>query len=363
MARVLFVLKNMIYFFRSEKILSVLILLGMVVCDTIFLVFGNVFWSDAKSNEYEIYKNNVVTLGIDALDIDRFLETTGSRGYVTSAFFRYTESDAENMSVTVSAYHPSFDPDGQRIRLGHGLTGADSECVVSDRYLRRESSALSGSVIGRKFHFMDTDWTCTGIIAPSMADDFDILIDMADFKAHIKNQDNRITAGFRYENGTSLVEIQQFADYLKEEFHADFAAVPSGTAGVGFGEFLSDMSGMLILLVTAIINYMFLYRFLLQKRMYVYGIFKLQGMDNCLTLIGLCVEMMIFLASAFAFSLLLYFVGIALFGQMGTVMQHAPEFWFSFVIISVINLFFFGLAAVKLIRSSPVELIRESVVG
>lgn len=363
MAKILFVFKNIIYFIKSEKILSVLILLGMVVCDTIFLVFGNVFWSDAKNNEYEIYKNNVVTFGIDALEIDRFLETTGSQDYVTSVFFRYTESDAENMSVTISAYHPSFDPDGQRIRLGHGLTGDSMECLVSDQYVRRGSSTLSGSVIGRKFRFMDTDWTCAGITAPSMADDFDILINMADFKTNIKNQEIQITAGFRYENGTSLVEIRQFANRLKEEFHADSAVVPSGTVGVGFGEFLSDMSGMLILLVTAIINYMFLYRFLLQKRMYVYGIFKLHGMDNCLTLVGLCVEMLIFLAVTFVFSLLLYCGGTALFGRMDAVMQHAPEFWFSFVIISVINLFFFGLAAVKLIHSSPVELIRESVVG
>lgn len=108
---------------------------------------------------------------------------------------------------------------------------------------------------------------------------------------------------------------------------------------------------------------MFLYRFLLEKRMYVYGIFKLQGMDNCLTLTGLCAEMLIFLVIAFSFSLLLYLGGTAVWGKTSTVMQHAPEFWFSFIIISVINLFFFGLAAVKLIRSSPMELIRESVVG
>ncbi len=363
MTRISFIFKNIIYFFKSEKILSVLILLGMILCDTIFLVFGNIFWSDVKSNEFEIYKNNVVTLQFDSLYMDRFLEMTGGRDYITSAFFRYTEPDVTGIPVTISAYSPSFDPDGQRIRLGHGLTGAGRECMVNNRYLQQESSALSGSAIGREFHFLDADWTCAGIIAPSMADDFDFLINLADFKAYIKNPENQITAGFRYEKGASLREVHQFADLLKEEFHADFVAVPSKTAGVGFGEFLSDMSGMLVLLVIAVINYMFLYRFLLEKRMYVYGIFKLQGMDNCLTLAGLCVELLIFLAAAFALSLLLYLSWTALLGQTGTVMQHAPEFWFSFVIISVINLFFFGLAAVKLIRSSPVELIREGVVG
>lgn len=360
MAKVLFIFKNITYFFRSEKTLSLLILLGMVICDMIFLVFGNVFWSDAKSNAYEIYKNNVVTLGMDASDIDKFLEETGSRTYITSTFFRYTALDEENMPVTISAYYPSFDPNEQRIRLGHGLTGDSMECVVNDWYLRKKSSSLSGNVIGSEFHFGDSIWTCMGIIAPSAADDFDILVSMEDFKEHAEHQ---ITAGFRYENGTSLIEIQEFANRLKEEFHADFASVPSKTAGVGFGEFLSDMSGMLILLIISIINYMFLYRFLLEKRMYVYGIFKLQGMDNFLTLTGLCAEMLIFLVVSFAFSLLVYCGGTALLGQFGTVIQHAPEFWFSFLIISVINLFFFGLAAKKLICSSPIKLIKESVVS
>jgi len=368
MAKILFMLKNIIYFFQSEKVLSVFILLGMVVCDAIFLVFGNVYWSDAKNNAYEIEKNNVVifqfdALDFDALDMDKFLEMTECREYVTSTFFRFTELDAENHPVTISAYNPPFDAAGQRIKLGHGLAGNDGECVVSSQYLQREGFALPGSVIGRVFHFLDIDWICTGIISPSMADDFDLLINMADFKARIKNRENQIIAGFRYKQGASLVEVHQFADDLKEEFHADFAAVPSRTVGVGFGEFLSDMSEMLVLLVIAIVNYMFLYRFLLEKRMYAYGIYKLYGMDNCLTLVGLFVEMLIFLVVTFGFSLLLYFCGIALFGQIGMVMQHAQEFWFSFVMISVINLFFFGLAAVKAIRSSPAELIRESVVG
>lgn len=375
----------MIFFFQSEKILSVLILLGMMVCDMIFLIFGNIYWSDAKTNEYEIYKNNVVTLRFNSSDIDRFLNMTGDRNYITYTFFKYTEHEGTDQAVIISAYRPSYDPKGQRIRLGHGLTGTGMECMMSDdRYRTLEISGSpwnkdfpwnnglpenngfsgnneKGEETGGKFHFLGADWTCTGVIAPpGMADNFDFLINLSDFQTYVQGV---ITAGFRYENGTSLVEIQKFANEMKQELLADSVTVPSKTAGIGFKEFLSDMSGMLTLLVIAIINYMFLYRFLLEKRMYTYGIYKLHGMDNRLTLTGLCAEMLIFLIAAFAFSLLLYFGGIALLGQMGTVLQHVREFWFSFIIISVINLFFFGLTTVKLIRSSPVELIRESVVN
>lgn len=360
MAKFLFIFRNIILFFKSEKILSLFILLGMIVCDTIFLVFGNIFWSDAKSNEYKIYENNIVTFQFDVLDIDKYLEVIGSRDYITSAFFRYTEINKENYPVIISAYSPSFDADNQRIRLGHELTGDSKECVVSSWYMDQKTSVLSRNIIDSELHFLDTGWTCVGIISPSIADNFDILINMADFKECVENQ---ITTGFRYEKGVSLMEVQDFVNYIKEEFHANYAVVPSKTVGVGFGEFLSDISEMLILLVIAIINYMSLYRFLLQKRMYAYGIFKLQGMDNCLTLVGLSIEMLFFLVVAFAFSLLLYLGGTVLLGQTGTVMQHVAEFYFSFLIISVINLFFFLFTVVKLIHNSPIKLMRESVVG
>lgn len=369
MARAVFVFKSILFFIRSEKMLSFLILLGMVMCDTVFLVFGNVFWSDAGSNAYEIYKNNVVTFSFDELDIDGFLEMAEEGDYITSAFFSFTGTDVEGHPVTVSAYSPPFDAAGQRIRLGHGLAGIAGECVVSDRYAKREAPALSGDIIGRELHFAGAGWSCAGLIAPGAADDFDILVNLEDFKACVQNQGNQvnqgnqITAGFRYENGASLVEVRRLAGLIGEEFHAGTVSVPSRTAGVGLGEFLSDMSEMLLLLVIAVINYMFLYRFLLEKRRYAYGIFKLQGMDNCLVLASLCAELLMFLAAAFAVSLLLYLGGTALFGQLGTVMQHAPEFWFSFVIIGAINLLFFGLAAFKLARSSPAELVRESVAG
>ena len=359
MAKIVFVFKTIKYFLRSEKTLSLLILLGMVMCDTIFLVFGNVFWSDIKSNEYEIYKNNVVTFQFDVLDIEMFLAMTENMDYITSTFFSYTEFVDKDHSVIISAYSPSFDATGERIRLGHALTGTNMECMVNSQYLQRENIVLSGSVIDSEFRFLDTGWNCAGIIVPSMADNFDFLINIEDFKNHINNQ---VTAGFRYDNGTSLMQVHQFAGLLKEKFHADFMAVPSRTVHVGFVEFLSDMSEMLVLLVIAIVNYMFLYRFILRKRMYIYGIFRLQGMNNCLILMGLFVELLLFLVTAFAFSLLLYFGGIVLLGQMSAVILHGLEFLFSFVIIISINLLFFGLAVIKLVYNSPIKLIKESVV-
>lgn len=139
--------------------------------------------------------------------------------------------------------------------------------------------------------------------------------------------------------------------------------LPAKTVGASFTEFLYEMSGMLVLLVIAIINDMFLYRFLLTKRYYTYGIYKLYGMDNGLTMLGLCVEMLLFLAFSYAFSVVLYWGGQLLLGRGGTVIQHLPEMAFAFIVVAVLNLFFFGITAAKLVRNSPAGLIRESVVS
>lgn len=361
MKNLIFIIKNIVHFFQSEKLLTLLILLGMIVCDVIFLVFGNTLWSDVESNAYEIYENNVVTFQFDTLDIDAFLARTGGREEITSVFFEHRTSGAGNAFLTVAAYEPVLDISRSTMEKGQNLSGKPLEVVVNDAYTRdRYLSDLPLIKKGDVFRFLDDDWVCSGIIWVSAAEHFDMLINMADFKSHVQGA---VTANFRYENGTSLVELREFADSLKEEFHASAVTLPAKTVGASFTEFLYEMSGMLVLLVIAIINDMFLYRFLLTKRYYTYGIYKLYGMDNGLTMLGLCVEMLLFLAFSYAFSVVLYWGGQLLLGRGGTVIQHLPEMAFAFIVVAVLNLFFFGITAAKLVRNSPAGLIRESVVS
>lgn len=362
MKKLIFIFKNMLHFFQSEKLLTLLILLGMIVCDVIFLVFGNTVWSDANYNAYEIYENNVVTFQFETLDIDAFLARTGDREEIFSVFFEHRTSGTENTSLTVAAYEPPLDISNPSMEIGQNLSGKPLEVVVNSDYAREDhaGSGLLSVEKGDVFHFLEDDWVCSGIARVSMAEHFDMLVNLADFKSHVQGT---VTANFRYENGTSLVELQEFANSLKEEFHASAVTLPSKTVGVSFTEFLSDMSELLILLVIAVINDMFLYRFLLTKRYYTYGIYKLYGMDNGLTLLGLCVEMFLFLAFSYVVSVVLYWGGLLLLGRGGTVIQHLPEMVFAFIVVAVLNLFFFGITAAKLVRNSPVGLIRESVVS
>ena len=122
MTKVIFIFKNIFHFFASDKILWCLILVGMIICDTIFFVFGNILWSDTKIKEYEIYENNVVTLSFDNLDIDKFLELTGNKDYITSTFFEYKILREDSSAITISAYDPSFDFSKNKVELGNGLS-------------------------------------------------------------------------------------------------------------------------------------------------------------------------------------------------------------------------------------------------
>ncbi|MDE7324817.1 MAG: hypothetical protein K2N63_00820 [Lachnospiraceae bacterium] len=360
MTKIYFIWKNINYSFLSEKHLTILILLGMVVCDVIFFIFGNVFWSDIKTRQYKEYENNIVTLEFDSLDISSFLERTAKKDFITSTFFEHTTSDQDNGSLTIAAYSPSFNITNSGIQLGSSLDGSPMEFVMNSSYARmRNYNGLPTLRLKDIFHFLDDDWIFAGILSLGAADQFDILINLEDFTSHIKED---INASFRYRSGTSLIEIRDFSNELQAEYHASHVVIPSQPAHTTYGEFLSDLGGALVLLVIAIINYMFLYQFLLTKRTYLYGIYKACGMGNFQTLCILCAELLVMLVISFGVAMLLYSAGLFLIGQEASYAQHTTEFLFAFLTIAAMNLFFGGIVAGKLIRNSPAKLIKESVV-
>lgn len=360
MTKLYFIWKNIIYSFLTEKNLTLLILFGMMISDVIFFVFGNAFWSGARAEEYQAYRNNVVVFQFDSLDIEAFLKRTGSRDYITSTFFEHTVLDESGAPLKIAAYSPASGLLNAGIRLGSSLSGSPMEFAVNDSYIRAHSgSALSALRPGDRFRILDGDWTLAGILSVSAADSFDILINLEDFRSRIRE---KITAGFRFRSGTSLLELQEFSDELRAEFQAVHVAAPSGPVRTGYGEFLSDMGGALLLLSAAVVNYMFLYRFLLTKRTYLYGIYKACGMSNFYTVCMLCAELSVMLVISYLPAMLLYSGGLFLAGRAGSPAEHGTEFVFAFFTVAALNLLFGGIAAAKLIRNSPVKLMKESVV-
>ncbi len=361
MTKLYFIWKNIVHSFLVEKQITILILIGMVICDIIFFVFGNVFWSDVKTRQYNEYKNNIVTFQFDFLDIPLFLERASEKDFITSTFFEHTTIDQDGNSLTIAAYSPVFTVPNSGIRLGRNLNSSPLEFAMNDSYARtRDDRGLPSVKLKNTFRFLDNDWTLTGILSPSAADGFDLFINLEDFSSYVKEG---ITASFRYRSKTSLIEIQDFSNKLQSEFHARHVTTPSKPARTTYKEFLSDMGGVLILLAIAIINYMFLYQFLLTKRTYLYGIYKAYGMSNFQTLCILGAELSVMLIISFAFAVLLYSAGLFLLGQPGSPAEHITEFLFAFFTITALNLLFGGIAAGKLIRNSPAGLIKESVVN
>ena len=66
---------------------------------------------------------------------------------------------------------------------------------------------------------------------------------------------------------------------------------------------------------------------------------------------------------SYAAAMLLYTAGLFLMGQSVSPAQHTTEYFFAFFTVTILNLLFGGIVAGKLIRNSPVKLIKESMVN
>ena len=140
---------------------------------------------------------------------------------ITSVSFSHIDY-SETSTTVVSAYFPEFDINMAGRLTGAHLSGKDNEFLINDDYLDNNRFSDEPLVkIGDSLTFAEKERICVGIISTGTADRFDFLINIDDFKNSINNG---ITAVFRFKDGTSVLEIKDFANEISAMLPPSFAA-------------------------------------------------------------------------------------------------------------------------------------------
>jgi len=331
-------------------------LVGMILCNLIFLAFGNVVWSDKKNFAYKTYESNVLYLSFPQLNVEELQRQVEEEEFITSILFEAMTDDG----VKLASFTTDEIPFG-RIKAGHALSGRKDELIISEGFLeRRRDLLLPEFGIGGEIVLGGKSWECIAIAAFSKADAFDALIGIRDFQEHFSKD---VTVSLRFRNGTPLSKIRNLSYELEDRFQAGLAVMPMKPSGFSITEFLLDVSDILVLLLIAIINYMFLFRFALLKRTYAYGIFKIHGMTNMETMVFLLAEMLMLIFFSFFVSLSAYLGVGCLLGKGEVIWDHHLEIFSAFFLILLLNLASFLCVIFRFVVWPPVRLMRESVVN
>ena len=161
-----------------------------------------------------------------------------------------------------------------------------------------------------------------------------------------------ITLSYVYEKGFTEEQKQETETLIQsirkpeKSYEADHS--------VGFSSFIETARENLLGLIIASLNALFLYAYLLKKRIPVYTILKLQGLTNGKLRGMLLLEFLFVYLAACLLSAVTYGIFAISMGRQMTFFEEV--YLYSVVCIFVINLILFFLMTWKLVRRQPYEL-------
>lgn len=349
MSFIILIFKNLKAFFKFNKKMTYVVILSMVLCNLVVLYFSNMYFIDVeKSSKKETEENQVhIMFDYDALSQTNVKSTLEQCDFVDS-FEVSSQIKTDRINFQLVAYSDDRSFEQRQI-----LAGIPFDCLQTERFWCSEKFNHNFNVayntmitLDKKINFNDKSLTCAGIIATN---DFDILTSINDFDE--MDIDN-MKLVYRFDRDTSQIEIDEFNNFIIEEYSPIGIIRPERSYNYSFFSFLEDMSAIVLFLAIAVLNYLFIFSYMLSKRKKTFAIEKMLGLTSVKIFLISLIEYVIFILIASLISSVLY----APFLWLDNNLVHKVNFYvYTNALIFTANLIMYILVITRYIVRTPSE--------
>lgn len=323
------------------------------MCNIVFLIFGNVYYSDKKSIEYEINQRNRVEFDFNNKpDLNNIVNDLSEYEQIKNILISTEDEKQVKIAAYISDLTNEPEMHGGEFFSKTNIENADNVFTISDMSCN-EYILQSNIKIGDYFNIKNSVLKCIGTIS---SNEYDILIP---FRTFTKHNFEKVKVEFIFRNGASLLDIENINNNITNKYSPTSVLRPNNSIGFNVWDFLSDMSDILILLIISIINYLFIYKFLLSKRLLIYSIFKLCGLSKRKIMFMLLFELVFFFIISTVISFIIYILYLLVVNEMRLFTSLLYEVGISFIVNLILNLFMFMSTLIKVTSKSTIELKRE----
>lgn len=339
--------------FRADWVLYIFITLGMVVSTTMLFFFEQFYFLESDQLRSNVYEHNRVTFLFS--DTNQFAELSdfiGNSGLATDLLFRCSrESDLGTNEIASMSGSHTYSSD--RILAGT-FRAKEGEFIASERFRQRVYQKMKTQIrIGSQIQ-LNTPLVCSGIV---LTNDFDILVDFKTFLSI--DAANLFTMTYIFGSNTEIQQVDLLNQQIIERFRPISTIRPEQTSSFSLWKLMFALGPNLLILGVGIINYFFIYAFLLKRRLYPYSIFKLCGLTNRATAGCLLGEMLVLFTLSFGLGISIYLL-LAAWIAPGGFSHFGLTLASSYPLLLLINLVQFAIISRGLVFKSCVDMYRES---
>lgn len=345
---------------RARLTIYLLMVIGMIISNILLMVFGDLYFqSNSKLKEQEFSTNRTSFLFYTKPDFVALSDKIENEIGINNMIFSCKCQSDIGITRIVAYNNLSI---FKKSRITSGTIDKEikrgSFICASEYALRMAEEHNIKIKVGTKISIGKAEFICSGIY---LTNDFDILISKEDFAFVDKAAEYSFT--YIFNDKVSIKRLNSINKYIDENYNPISIAYPKQTRNFTIWGLLSDLGYNLFLVLIAMINFIFIYVFLIKKRCYAYSILKLCGLTAGKTKCLLLFESEIIFLLSFVISIPLYcFFSPLISGFIFLYSHFIYQLVYSFFILQIFNILIFTIATGRMARKNPIELLRESVV-
>lgn len=345
-----FTFKFMNSMFRENKKEILFVLLGMFLCVFVVLNFADSALGTDYSSEKLAYENNRVIFSFsDVKNLERVMNEMAAEEGIENVLVRGTcMIDMQKYIFQAGVRLPRIEEElvfnggiPERLEKGEALIG----------YANVQESSLF-PVVGDVCSFGDYSFKSMAMLGSY---DFNAIVNLEDFILLYNDYGSEtLEVSYIYKDGFTEKQKEHIKEVVEKQKEIENISEPEKLNGINWSVYVETFRDLILGMIIAVLNDMFLYAFILNSRISAYSVLKLQGVSNRRLLSMLFIELIVLYFIAYALAGIVYvLLGIA----MGNAFYNTTQIYgYTFCSILGLNLIVFSGFVRKIIKPQPFEI-------
>ncbi len=346
-------LKFIIKFIRSmqkeQKALLLFVIISMIVCNVLVINITNQYYYNKSAvSSIELLDRKVTVYYSDITDIDKIINELNENDKI----LKITLWAMVN-SKTVISEIKGYDYESQPLLFGKHFEGKDGTIQLHEYETNGKIDLFNEEV---QVKLGSIQFKTTGDV---MLQTTDYTISNNDFIELGKEKvfDGDFSINYQYDSSCDKQDTDKINSNLDSIKQSSDIFYTMNDYDIDMSKFIESSQTIILGLVMAIINYMFVYLFLIKNRMKNYNILKLLGFGNLKILLTMLSEMFILFVISFGISTVGYIVYLKLTTGYNAYIMSVSKY--SFVLMLILNIVIYIITVRKMIKQSPFEFYKQ----